>query len=171
MANTVNSADPDETPHCVAVFFVCLSYWFTSQSTAMVILGWSVHLPTLSLGKLEQAVKRYVLHILSLFSFLNHSAERRRKITEIISWSISMKVWDQTGTRDPWICRHTSICSQTHYRLLYAARLCSVSSGPMLFHSCRLSLFNWAFDDFRNLGVLGGIFCHFYSNFNRTFCE
>ena len=25
-------------------------------------------------------------------------------------------------TRDPWICSQTRICSQTHYRLRYAAR-------------------------------------------------
>ena len=30
---------------------------------------------------------------------------------------------DQDRTRDPWICSQTPICSQTHYRLRYAARL------------------------------------------------
>ena len=41
---------------------------------------------------------------------------------EIISWSISTEVWDQTGTSDPWIRRQTRICSQTRYQLRYGAR-------------------------------------------------
>ena len=28
---------------------------------------------------------------------------------------------DRDQTRDPWICSQTRICSQTHYRLRYAA--------------------------------------------------
>ena len=48
------------------------------KSTAMVMAGRSVHLTT-------------------LFSFLNDSAEGRRMTVEIISQSISTKVWDQAG--------------------------------------------------------------------------
>ena len=32
---------------------------------------------------------------------------------------------DRDRTRDPWICSQTGICSQTRYRLRYAARLAS----------------------------------------------
>ena len=40
-----------------------LVYFFTSQSTAMVMLGWSVHL-IIFLGKLDEAVSHYFVHIL-----------------------------------------------------------------------------------------------------------
>ena len=43
--------------------FVCC---FTSQLTAMVMSGRSVHLTTLFLGRLEQAVNQYFMHILLL---------------------------------------------------------------------------------------------------------
>ena len=43
------------------------------KSTAMVIAGRSVHLNTLSLGKLEQAVNQYFVHILSLVTDNNPS--------------------------------------------------------------------------------------------------
>ena len=42
--------------------FVALS----PKSTAMVTAGWSVHITTFFLSKLEQAVKPYFVHILSL---------------------------------------------------------------------------------------------------------
>ena len=38
----------------------CLFYCFSSQSTAMVMVGWSVHLTTLFfMGKLEHAVNQF----------------------------------------------------------------------------------------------------------------
>ena len=48
--------------------FVCLFCCFSPQSTAMVIVGRSDHLRnhTYFLGKLEQAVNQYFVHILSL---------------------------------------------------------------------------------------------------------
>ena len=48
--------------------FVCLFYCFTSQSTAMVMAGRSVHLTTLfpRQALTEQAVNQYFVHILSL---------------------------------------------------------------------------------------------------------
>ena len=46
---------------------------FMSQATAMVMLGLSVHLTTLFLGKLEQAVNQYFEHILSLLTDNNFS--------------------------------------------------------------------------------------------------
>ena len=65
---------------------------FTSQSTAMVMLGQSVHLTTLFiLGKLEQVVNQYFVYILVLVtnnseqSSLKKSAEGRRMTVDIIS--------------------------------------------------------------------------------------
>ena len=42
------------------------------KSIAMVMGGRSVHLTTLFLGKLEQAVNQYFVHILWLFSDVTH---------------------------------------------------------------------------------------------------
>ena len=56
--------------------FVCLFVCFVAlrpKSTAMVMAGWSVHLNTLFLGKLEQAVNQYFVHILSLVTDNNPS--------------------------------------------------------------------------------------------------
>ena len=54
--------------------FVCWFCCFMSKSTAMVMSGWSVHLTTLFfLGKLEQAVHQYFVHILSLVTDNNPS--------------------------------------------------------------------------------------------------
>ena len=52
--------------------FVCFVA-LRPKSTAMVIAGRSVHLTTLSLGKLEQAVNQYFVHILSLVTDNNPS--------------------------------------------------------------------------------------------------
>ena len=43
------------------------------KSTAVVMAGWSVHLTILFLGKLEQAVNQYFVHILSLVTDNNPS--------------------------------------------------------------------------------------------------
>ena len=43
------------------------------KSTAMVMADWSVHLTTPFLGKLEQAVNQYFVHILSLVTDNNPS--------------------------------------------------------------------------------------------------
>ena len=43
------------------------------KSTVMVVAGRSVHLTTLFLGKLEQAVNQYFVHILSLVTANNPS--------------------------------------------------------------------------------------------------
>ena len=49
----------------------------------MVMAGRSVHLTTVFfLGKLEQVVNQYFVHILSLVTILNDSAEGRRMIYE-----------------------------------------------------------------------------------------
>ena len=52
-----------EVPQTIFVCFDALC----PKSTAMVMAGWSVHLTTLFfLGKLEQAVDQYFVHILLL---------------------------------------------------------------------------------------------------------
>ena len=51
------------------------------MSTAMVMAGWSVHLTTLFLGKLEQAVNKF-MYILSLVTDSNPSCLIQRKVGE-----------------------------------------------------------------------------------------
>ena len=56
--------------------FVCLFVCFVAlrpKSTAMVMAGRSVHLTTLFLGRLEQAVNQSFVHILSLVTDNNLS--------------------------------------------------------------------------------------------------
>ena len=57
----------------ISKLFVCLFCYFKSQSTAMVMAGRSVHLSTLFLGKLEQEVNQYLVHILSFVTDNNPS--------------------------------------------------------------------------------------------------
>ena len=63
--------------------FVCLFVCFVAlrpKSKAMVLPGPSVHLSTLFfLGKLEQAVNQYIVHILSLVTDNNPSWMIQRK--------------------------------------------------------------------------------------------
>ena len=54
------------------LFFVCFVA-LRPKSTAMVMAGRSVNLTTLFLGKLEQAVNQYFVHILSLVTDNNSS--------------------------------------------------------------------------------------------------
>ena len=56
----------------VYLFFGLVSC-LTSQSTVMVMLGWSVHLMTFFLGKFDKAVNQYFVHILSLVTDNNLS--------------------------------------------------------------------------------------------------
>ena len=51
----------------------CLFCCFTSQATAKVMAGRSVQLTTFFLGKLEQAVNQYFVHILSFVTDNNPS--------------------------------------------------------------------------------------------------
>ena len=55
--------------HVLFVCFVALR----PKSAAMVMVGRSVHLTTFFLGKLEQAVNQYFVHILSLVTDNNPS--------------------------------------------------------------------------------------------------
>ena len=78
-------------------FIEALVWYFTSQSTNMVMLSRSVHLTTVFPGQswLSQ-VNQYFMHIFSLVTDNKPSwiSRRRRMIVEIISCSISKKAWD-----------------------------------------------------------------------------
>ena len=75
---------PDIKPFMKFCLFCC----FTSQVNSYGH-GGTVSLPHFFLGKLEQAINQYFVHILSLVTdkkrFLNDSAEGRRMTIEIIS--------------------------------------------------------------------------------------
>ena len=85
------------------VFFVIA---LRPKSTAMVIAGRfiagrSVHLTTLfswaSLNKQLTSNRAHTFACNWQQPFMNDSAEGRRMTVEIISWSISTKVWDRAG--------------------------------------------------------------------------
>ena len=89
---------PSHTFHSsVFVCFVALH----PKSTAMVIAGRSVHLTTLfSWASLKKQLTSNRAHTFACNwqkPFMNDLAEGRRITVEIISWSISTKVWDQAG--------------------------------------------------------------------------
>ena len=89
----LTSVDSDE-------LFICL-FALRPKSTAMVIAGRSVHLTTLfswaSLNKQLTSNRAHTLACNWQQPFMNDSAEGRRMTLEIISWSISTKVWDRAG--------------------------------------------------------------------------
>ena len=82
-------------------FFFCFVA-LRPKSTAMVIAGRSVHLTTLfswaSLNKQLTSNRAHTFACNWQQSFMNDSAEGRRMTVEIISWSISKKVWDRAGS-------------------------------------------------------------------------
>ena len=82
-------------------YFVCLFVALRPKSTAMVIAGRSVHLTTLfswaSLNKQLTSNRGHTFACNWQQPFMNDSAEGRRMTIEIISWSISTKVWDRAG--------------------------------------------------------------------------
>ena len=82
------------------VLFVCFVA-LRPMSTAMVIAGRSVHLTTLfSWAGLSKRLTSNCAHTFACNwqqPFLNKSAEGRRMTVEIISWSISTKVWYRAG--------------------------------------------------------------------------
>ena len=82
-----------------------LACCFTSQSTAMVMLGRSVHLTTLFLGKLDQAVYQYFVQILSVVTdnnpyLISRREENSRRNYFMINLQESMGPC-QDRTRDP----------------------------------------------------------------------
>ena len=80
--------------------FVCFVA-LRPKSTAMVIAGRSVHLTTLfswaSLNKQLTSNRAHTFACNWQQPFMNDSAEGSRMTVEIISWSISTKVWDRAG--------------------------------------------------------------------------
>ena len=82
------------------LMFVCFVA-LRPKSTAMVIAGRSVHLTTLfswaSLNKQLTSNRAHTFACNWQQPFMNDSAEGRRMTVEIISWSISTKVWDRAG--------------------------------------------------------------------------
>ena len=87
----------------VTWLYVCL-FCFVAlrlKSTAMVMAGRSVHLTTLFPGQAwtsrSPVLPAYTFACNWQQPFLNDSAEGRRMTVEIISWSISTKVWDWAG--------------------------------------------------------------------------
>ena len=107
--------------------FVCLFVYFVAlrpKSTAMVIAGRSVHLTKLfSWASLKKQLTSNRAHTFACNwqqSFLNDSLEGRRMTVEIISWSISTKVWDRAGielatpgsaVRLASVARHVTDCA------------------------------------------------------------
>ena len=65
-----------------AFCLVCFLWFFTSQSTAMVMLGWSVHLTTLFLGT------RNIFFVINLCQNMGKGWEQTRN-PFICSWHIS----------------------------------------------------------------------------------
>ena len=97
------------------------------KSTAMVMAGRSVHITTLFLGKLEQTVNKYFVHIFSLklTTILLERFSRREENDHRNYFKINLHESMGPGpdrTRYPWICSQTRICCQTWYQLRYAVR-------------------------------------------------
>ena len=94
---------------------------FTSQSTAMAMLGWSVHIKTLLLRKLDYGVNLYFMHMHSLVTDSKPCLISRREENGQINYFM-INLHESMGpgrdrTCDPWIG------SQTLYRVRYVARL------------------------------------------------
>ena len=90
MRLNTTKGDNSDRKYGSAIFVWFIALPPSQQLSAMVMLGRSVHLTTpFYLGKLEQAVNPYLVHILSLVTdnslILNESAEGRRMTVEIIS--------------------------------------------------------------------------------------
>ena len=106
--------------------------WFASLCPLQQLL--SVHQTTLFfLGKHDEAVNQYFIHILSLVtdnnpSWISGREENGRRNDFIVNLQESMGTgWDPTP--DPWICTQTCISSQTHYWLCYKTWLSVSFSG------------------------------------------
>ena len=79
----------------------------------MVMPGWSVHLTTLFfLGKLEQAVNKYSMHILLHVTDNNPARMNQRKVGEALlyfhllcMWAASawLRLCIRTGWNKPWL--------------------------------------------------------------------
>ena len=109
----------------------CLVCFFTSQSTAMVISGWSAHLTTL-FSWVSLTKQLTFVHILSLVTDNNPSGisgreENGRRNFFVINLCESMGLClDQICS--PWISSQTRNCSQT----LHGPVACDVIMGNMI---------------------------------------
>ena len=104
------------------VCFVCFVA-LRPKSTAMVIAGRSVHLTTLfswaSLNKQLTSNRAHTFACNWQQPFMNDSAEGRRMTVEIISCSISTKVWDRAGIElTSCLLKRSRQTAQTQIRLL-----------------------------------------------------
>ena len=94
------------------------------KSTAMFTAGWTVHLTTLfpeqAWTSSKTVLRAHTFACNWQQPFLNDWAEVRRMTVEIISWSISMKVWDWSGielatlgsaVRHASVARHITDCA------------------------------------------------------------
>ena len=99
-------------------------YCFTSQVNSYGQWGRSVHLTTLFPGQAWTSglpvIRAHTFACNWQQPFLNESAEGRRMTVEIISWSISTKVWDRAGielatpgiaVRHASVARHATDCA------------------------------------------------------------
>ena len=122
-------------------FFFC----FTSQSTATFMGGQSVHLTTIFPGLAWTSGKPVICaHTFACKwqqPFLNESAEGRRMTVEIISWSISTKVWDWAGiklatpgfaVRRASVVRHVTDCAMQPGNFKTCMHFNTILCGPML---------------------------------------
>ena len=110
--------------------FVCVA--LRPMSTAMVIAGRSVYLTTLFPG--QAWASGWLVICAHTFAcnwqqpFLNESAEGRRMTVEIISWSISTKVWDRAGIElatPGSAVRHASVARHVNDGATLSLRFCT----------------------------------------------
>ena len=92
---------------------------------------------TFFLGRLEQGVNQYFVHIMSLVTdnnlfWISGREENGCRNYYMINLHESMGP-GRVGARDPWICSQTRICNQTGYRLHYAAQWHSDSAPERIF--------------------------------------
>ena len=110
-------------PHAIFKIILCFVA-LRPKSTAMVMAGRSVHLTTLFPGQAWTSsypvLRAHTLACNWQQPFLHDSAEGRRMTVEIISWSISTKVWDRAGielatpgsaVRHASVARHVTDCA------------------------------------------------------------
>ena len=102
------------------VCFVALS----PKSTAMVMVGRSVHLTTLFPGlawtSSQPVLRAHTLACNWQQPFLNDTAEGRIMTLEIILWSISTKVWDRAGVELTTCTYHDTSFTKLSFRAMPA---------------------------------------------------
>ena len=136
----------------------CLFWCFTSQSTVMVMGGRSVHLITLFPGQVWTSGSPVICaHTFACNwqqPFLNQSAEGRRMTVEIISWSLSTKVWDLAGielvtpgsaVRRTSVVRHVTDCARRPCisSMWKVTKVVTVTSPYIKYLLFLLSRLNW----------------------------